>query len=309
MTLRRRSDPGHGSGPPRYPGTFLLALQEAASTLNWQIRRWLGEAVECTDADGKEHVVGLENLYRRARRIERSQWPAFIVEFLRCADTANIEHDLPEDLQSVADQLLVRLGLPFSGPAEQVKAWSQPLDGTPLCLNLVIDFPHRMFYVPQELVEESGRPGPEWLAQALANLRARTPANCFTTVHEETGLLMCAVGDAYDSSRALMLDELLPESRADGCFVAIPGRDLLLVLPVDAESLGCIHLLKLLAEHNYKTTPYAISDQVFWVRQSCWRHFGIQVQGEKITIQPPEDFLEVMERLLPDEEDEDETPS
>src|SRR5947207_7617559 len=72
MPPQARSDPGHGSGPARYPGTFLLAFREAAGELNWQVRRWLGAVVDCADAEGREHQVGLENLYRRARRVNRS---------------------------------------------------------------------------------------------------------------------------------------------------------------------------------------------------------------------------------------------
>jgi hypothetical protein len=63
-----RGDPGQGSGPSRYPGTFLLAVREALAGLNWQIRRLSGGTVECVDAQGREQTIGLENIYRRARR-------------------------------------------------------------------------------------------------------------------------------------------------------------------------------------------------------------------------------------------------
>ncbi len=45
MQSRSRSDPGFGFGPPRYPGTFLLAFRQALAGLHWQARRWLGHAV------------------------------------------------------------------------------------------------------------------------------------------------------------------------------------------------------------------------------------------------------------------------
>jgi hypothetical protein len=290
-----RSDPGTGSGPPRYPGTFLLAFREAIAELNWEVRRWKGHLVECVDAEGNERIVGLENLYRRARQIDRAEWPALAAEFLRTA--GNIDDTLPEDLACVAEQLLVRVGPPIQSMPNEARVWSQELDATGLHLNLVIDYPDRMFYVTAELVERSGKPGQEWVKQALANLQARTPSESLQVIHDETGLMSCDVADAYDSSRALILDALLPDCREHGCFVTIPGRDHLLVLPVGLESLSSVHLLKVLAEQNYKSTPYAISDQVYWVRHGVWRLFAIEMEGEKVTVTPPEEFVEVLREL------------
>src|SRR6266436_4588988 len=179
MPSRGRSNPGHGSTPPKYPGTFLLAFREAVAGLGWQVRKWMGHLVECTDPEGREHVVGLENLFRRARQRERETWPALITEFLQTV-TAGGEHEaMPAELAAAADQLLVRLGQPLKAMPNEARVWSQPLAGTDLCINLVIDFPNRMFYVTEKLVEDSGKPGEEWLERALANLRARTPADCF----------------------------------------------------------------------------------------------------------------------------------
>lgn len=302
MPPHGRSDPGHGSGPVRYPGTFLLAFREAAGELNWQVRRWLGAVVECADAEGREHQVGLENLYRRARRVDRSEWPALILEFLRTAGSIQSGDELPTDLAAVADQLLVRLGQPPRSLPDEAGVWTQMLNGIGLCLNLVIDYPNRMFYVTEKLIDASGRPGSAWLEQALVNLRARTPDDCFEVIDEESGMRSCHAADAYDSSRALLLDRLLPDLPADGCFVALPGRDHLLVQPVTLAGLANVHLLKVLAEKNYKSTPYPISDQVFWVREGVWRVFAVEVQGEKVTVQPPEEFVEILQRLVPEEQ-------
>ncbi|MBY0521870.1 MAG: hypothetical protein K2R98_00640 [Gemmataceae bacterium] len=303
MEPRRRSDPGFGSGPPRYPGTFLLAFREAIGGLGWQAKRWLGNAVECVDAEGSQQVVGLENLFRRARRVERNEWKDLITEFLRQVNVTEQKDDLPTDLATVADQLLVRLGKPLQSLPDEARVWAQPLDGTDLVLTLVIDYPQRMIYVTEKLIADSGKEGAVWLDQALANLRARSEDDSLEVVHEESGMLLCNVGDAYDSSRAMILDTLLPEVGPEGYFVAIPSRDQLMVLPVRKDSLPFIHVMKLLVEKDFKTAPYPISDDVFWVRDGNWRLFGIDVQGQKVTLQPPEDFMEVLEEFLPDAED------
>src|SRR5438128_2309905 len=132
MSSRRRSDPGLGPGTPLYPGTFLLAFREAAGIMRWQVRRWLGQMVECVDAEGRTHMVGVENLYRRARRAERADWPALVAEFLRTLDSASRTDNLPADLAGVADHLLVRLGQPLKGMSEESKVWSQSLSETAL---------------------------------------------------------------------------------------------------------------------------------------------------------------------------------
>src|SRR5260370_42636036 len=117
MPLDNRGNPGVSSGPPRYSGTFLLALREALADLRWEARRWLGDAVVCADAEGEEHIVGLENLYRRARREERSQWPALIGDFLKRVREAEKAKPGEVELAAVADRLLVRFGQPFSNRA------------------------------------------------------------------------------------------------------------------------------------------------------------------------------------------------
>src|SRR5438046_1182150 len=98
MPPRGRNDPGSGSGPSRYPGTFHLAFREAAAGLNWQVVSWRGDMVICTDADGREHVVGVENLYRRARLEPRAEWAGLITGFLNTVLAAARADNIPTDL-------------------------------------------------------------------------------------------------------------------------------------------------------------------------------------------------------------------
>ncbi len=298
-----RTDPGSGAASARYPGTFMLAFREALDSLHWRFQRWRGHLVECVDEKGDEHVIGLENIYRHCRKQPRADWPGMIAEFLRTVGAADDPETIPEDLTTVADRLMVRVGPRFQLGGD-AKVWSQPLGETGLHANLVIDFPDRMAYVTEELVADSGRRGEEWLERALANLRDKAPADCLEPIDELSGLRMGNVGDSYDSSRSLILDTLLPESTVDGCFVALPGRDQLFVLPVTGQSIGEVHLLKLLTTKSYQSAPYAISDEVFWVRKGIWHLFSIKVQGKQVTIEPPPEFLEVLDRLNPDADHE-----
>jgi hypothetical protein len=302
MPSHHRSHPGSGSGQAKYPGTFLLAFQEALAGLHWQVRRWLGGAVVCLNEAGQEHVVGLENLYRRARVVERTEWPALITSFLRTVSSVEGESNLPQELAAASDQLLPRLGPPLK-ISDDTRVWFQPLDGTNMGITLVVDYPDRMCYVTEQLVTDSGRPGIDWVEIALANLRGRTPDDCFQIVDKESGLMMCGLADAYDTSRSLLLDQLLPESRALGCLLALPGRDELLVLPVSKPALAYVHLLKILSQKNYKTAPYPISDEVFWVHHGVWRELPIHIGSKEITIQPPQEFIDLLAQSPREETD------
>src|SRR5262249_55005942 len=160
--------------------------------------------------------------YRRARHVDRAEWPTLIAGFLKSVDLDKLEDQLGTDLNAMADQVLVRLG---NGVPEEMGAWKHDIEGTDLVVNLVVDYPSRMVYVTKEQVEKSGKPGQDWLKQAVANLLERTPEECLEVIDEESGILLGNAGDAYDAARALLLEELLPEAKEDGYFVGLPSRD------------------------------------------------------------------------------------
>jgi hypothetical protein len=296
-----RTNPESGSEKSRYPGTFLLAFREAAASAGWQIERWQGDAVACKDANGESLVVGLENLFRRLRRQERTEWPKLIVEFLSKVHVSGQISEMERDLAEVADRLLLRLGPPFPPLPNAAKVWSQPLDETGLVVSLVIDHPETMCYVTEEMIGRSEQPGSHWMQRGLDNLRQRTPQDCLQVIHEESGVHLCAIGDAYDCSRALIVTPYLLEAPF-GFFVAVPNRDELLILPMSVAAMPSIHLLKLLARQNHQKAPYPVSDEVYWVHQGKWHRFGIEFSGNEVSIRPPVEFIAVLERLKPSEE-------
>jgi len=303
MEPQRRSDPGFGSGPPKYPGTFLLAFREAAASVNLQIRRWLGHSVACIDAEGREQTVGLENLYRRARQVDRAEWPELIAGFLKSVDLDKIQGQLGAELETMADQVLVRLG---KGVAEEMGAWQQPVNGTDLAINLVVDYPNRMVYVTKEQVEKSGKPGEHWLQRAVANLLDRTPEECLEIIDEESGILLGHAGDAYDASRALLLEEFLPEAKENGYFVGLPSRDQLFVLPVARQAVVFLYLMKGIVDKEFKTAPYPISSELYWVRGGSWHLFPVEVDlvNKRLSLTPPEDLVPILDGFLAEEEDD-----
>jgi hypothetical protein len=307
MPSLSRRNPGFGQGGPRYPGTFLLALREAFERLGWKGKLWLGHAVECIDPQGREQVLGLENLFRRVRPQDRARWPELLAEYLTSVPSEALA-ELPGDLGDVAGRLMVRLGPPLTAPTPEAEIWSHSIVEHHLMATLVIDHANSMSYVSAQKVAESGHAGTYWLDTALRNLQQSTPATCLVEVQDESGLLQSEVGDAYDSSRALILDHLLPGHDAHGFFVALPGRDHLLILPVSAKTIAFLPWLRTVAAKTFRSLPYAISPELFWVRQGDWHHFPIDVKGEQVLVNPPQAFLDVLDEIAPPEES-DEPPA
>jgi hypothetical protein len=298
MTGFGNSNPGSGYGGPRYPGTFLLALREAIVRLNWTPAVWKPGSVECLDSAGKSQHIGMDNMYRRLKQEPRDKWADLLVEVL--ASVPPEAATPPQDLNEVADRLLVRLGPPFAHRSGEPEIWSRPLIANCLAALLVIDYPNSMSYVSQKLIADSGKDPEIWFAQALENLSARTTPDCVKVVHEESGLLQSQVGDAYDSSRALLLDALRPGHEDNGFFVVVPGRDHLLFLPIVAETMVIAPWLRAIAGKTFRDMPYPISPELFWVRQGVWHLFEIATEGEDILVKPPPEFTEVLARLQPD---------
>ncbi len=92
----------------------------------------------------------------------------------------------------------------------------------------------------------------------------------------------------------------MPGHAQDGFFVALPGRDHLLVLAVSKESLTFLPWLRSVAVRTHRDMPYPISSEVFWVCGGQWHTFTIELQGDKAMVNPPEEFLEVLRRIAPD---------
>jgi hypothetical protein len=206
----------------------------------------------------------------------------------------------PDDLNEVAAQIMVRLGPPVSGQNAEADVWSRVLVEDHLSALLVIDYPSSMSYVSQKMIASSGQNGAYWYERAIANLHAKSEAICFGPVHDESGLLQAQVADAYDSSRALLLDVLLPGHAENGFYVIVPSRDHCFVLPVTAETLTLAPWLRTIATKMCKEMPYPISPELFWVRGGVWHHFAIDRAGEDVLVKPPVAFVEVMARLRPD---------
>ena len=294
-------DDPHQHTPSELPGGFRAAVTHALSEYGFTVVNWESNGVnvlaagEDGESDKREHSIGLSNLYRRARAAERSEWPGMIREFLDHIAGTFDGPDIPNDLATIEQQLRPRLGKPFDRDAETYP-WGIPLPGTGLEINLVIDFPNTMAYVTEKMLETTSQTSDDLLDTALANLRASTGDDFFEKVSEDLDIFIGHSGDGYDSARALLIEDLLPESSA-GFLLAIPSRDELAVWPVSYAAMSKIHVIKMFAQDNFRDHAYPITDDIFWIWQGTWYRFGITIDEQNVTVTPPEEFLAVLEQI------------
>jgi hypothetical protein len=209
------------------PSDFRASVSHALAELGYHAASWEPEGVNALAPDDgrpveeREHYIGLGNLYRRAKGVEHAEWALMIQEFLQHI-TGTLTGKIPDDLAAIAERLRPRLGRPFSREAETYP-WGVPLPGTGLEINLVVDFPNTMAYVTPAMLKKTRSSAEDLLDRALANLRDATPGDFFEHVSEELDILVGHTGDGYDAARALLIEDLLPESAA-GFLVAGPLR-------------------------------------------------------------------------------------
>lgn len=291
--------PGSGT-PSGMPGGFRAAVTSQLCGLGYAVVGWEPDGVNviAPDRDG-EQFIGLSNLHRRARNAERAEWPQLIRDFLGHVTGAVTGTQIPDDLTTIASRLRPRLGKPFA-PGGDVHPWGIPLCGTELEINLVIDYPHTMAYVTEEMLARTAKPGEDLLDVALANLRRDTPKDFFDRVSDELDIFVGHSGDGYDAARALLIEDFFPDSPA-GFWVVIPTREEIAIWPVSFAALEKIHVIKLFAQDNYREHAYPVTDEVYWLWQGTWYPFEIAIDETNVTVSPPDEFLEVLRGLEGDQ--------
>lgn len=287
--------------PSEFPSSFRDAVTHALTELGYTVVEWEAEGVNVLApgvseaTDDRKQYIGLSNLYRRAKVAEQLEWAPIIQVFLEHISGTLHGPTIPDDLTTIAAQLRPRLGRPFSREGHAYP-WGIPLPGTGLEINLVIDGLNTMTYITDDMLKKGKKSGEDLLDVALANLRAATSEDFFEQVSDELDILVGHSGDGYDAARALLIEDLLPESPA-GFLVAIPTREELAVWPVSYAALSKIHVIKLFAEENFQKHAYPVTDDVFWVWQGGWHYFGIHVDEKDVTISPPDEFLAALKSL------------
>jgi hypothetical protein len=130
-------------------------------------------------------------------------------------------------------------------------------------------------------------------------LLARTSApNDVRKVDTLPGLRFVVAGDGLAASRLALLPQLLDPMPLGGIVAAVPGPDQLLCVPlVSARSLDALQTLASALGHAEASRDSLLSDQLFWFDGDTWRPIPVHHGDQDITVLPPADFVEAMNRL------------
>ncbi len=115
--------------------------------------------------------------------------------------------------------------------------------------------------------------GEEPITRAIGNLRAVTGPEVLQTLSEEHYVLDC--GDGLDSSRLLILDELLPQVAECGALCCVPAREVLSFAPFCAEGIQHLRALVNLAERGYERWPHPLQPSLFYVAPHAALHVPV----------------------------------
>ncbi|MCI0703984.1 MAG: hypothetical protein L0241_23240 [Planctomycetia bacterium] len=292
--------PDDDEPPLQFPDDFRVAVAAQLAAIGYSVVCWQSSGVDVRPpADNEQQYIGLENLHRRVKASERTEWPRIIREFLDHLTGALQAPAIPDDLTTISARLRPRLGVPFDHKGK-THPWGIPLPGTGLEINLVVDFPHTMAYVTDSMLAKCRQKGEDLLDVAMDNLRSATPGDFFELATEELEIYIGHTGDGYDSARALLVEELLPDSPA-GFWVAIPSREQLAVWPVSLGAIARVQVLKMFATENYREHAYPVTDDVFWVWQGTWYRFGITLRDNDLVLDAPTPFGDALRELQSDE--------
>lgn len=286
--MAAKTHPGFG-GPAPYPGSFVLALREALQSHGWELDRWQGIAASIR-RDGDVAMLEPEIPYRRLRHLPRSRWSAVLCEWLDV---------LPQAPWPSEDALgKPRIANPFLRSALGETAAYAVLIPQDLALIATHDDGTKRSLLSEQAISRSGRAGADFFEAAVESVASSTSRESYRAV-DEFGILEAAVGDGLDACRVFLLDEYFKES-PDGFFVSLPSRDRLLFLPILRETLPAAPKLQQMAEEAYRSAVHPISNRLYWVKQGTWGVFDIRREPGRVQIVPPEEFVEVLHRLLPE---------
>jgi hypothetical protein len=234
----------------------------------------------------------MDNILRRAQGLPEEGRVEVLAGHLRSTNSVTP----PASLSGARERLLVRLRPPLEDDALAEALWTAPLGDTGLVQVLVVDFPDAMNYVTKDMIEGSGRTGEEWLAYALDNLRAVTNPEQVVTLEDESGVLGCGTGDAYDAARALVMGSLWPDAAPYGFLLSVPVRDALLFYPIDEDMMdGRFPELLIATLKMHQNEPYPISDKLFWVMDDEWEEVGYEYADGTLTAELPATLREMLE--------------
>ena len=243
---------------------------------------------------------GLSNLAQFCHADDRERWPTIIAgHFDTMRATTGRDLDvLADDYEQAAPILRIRLMPDESmGGVALPNNVARPVAPGILAV-LVLDFPDSTATVPREAAETWPVSLDDAWARALAN-QDHEPTPVRDEVSDERARFTVWYGDSfYVATRLLRLADLLPVGTTDA-LVAVPNRHTLLVHVIEDETVvASMQALYRATTDLFRDGPGSISDQPYWWHDGALTLIPHQLQGKRIQVAPPDDFVRLLEATL-----------
>lgn len=245
------------------------------------------------NSDGHVESFGLQNLAQMLAMETPAKWPEIVAEHF---DTMLTVDKPPQDPVEILASLRVRMWHP-----DYVKELSEAVHkilAPGLVLALVIDLPKKVMSVKRDDLKVWG------LTEDLAwNAgRENSKKESFELVPQArpdgTELFFLIGDNLYVTSHALWLHECVEIDRENGALVGVPTRHLLVVLPIrNVRVVQAVAGMCAATKATFDEGPGSISSDLYWWREGTFTLFPIDASSQPIKVKPPDEFVEVLNRL------------
>ena len=257
-----------------------------------------GATWRLVDDDGADLRVDLTTLAALCRNRDRDDWAELVVEHLAPLLAPDPMAELERDADALRPAVRVRLyptaALEDSHVAPPTRTAAEGLSEV-----VVVDTPDTVLVADADRFDVLGLSARELFRLGRDNLRAREPLTIERRTDGPVELLVAEGDSFFTASWAVLLAEAgaLP---SDGALGAVPSRHALLAHPLrDAAAVQAVQVLLTIAHRHVAEAPGALSADLYWFRDGGLRRLPTVEQDDgQLAFHPPEDFVEVLNRLV-----------
>lgn len=266
--------------------------------------------VQLSPPGHEPQALGLLNLAQVCHQTPRGEWPEVIERHL----------DVALSVYAGGMDYVDRLGTDFARAKSLLKLRLYPDDypesGVPMVYRpvaeglvavLVYDLPQSIATVPSNHLRAWRKNEDELFTLALENVKAVGKLEHSTVPLPQGGHLELLTGtdNYFAATHLLCLEDYLDEAPAAGVLVGAPNRHGLVLHRIEGMAvMSALQALLGAVPGMYAEGPGSISPNLYWWREGTLTLLPSLIEGGQINFSPPAEFMEMLNGLAEDEEEE-----
>jgi hypothetical protein len=245
---------------------------------------------------------GLSNIGQRCAHEDESEWAGLVARHFDAIIETQLETEELDfsDFEALKGRLSVRLW-EAEAIGEGRVCSRDDIPGLKTCL--CVDLERGIRGISEEEAASMGRPLGELFDIAVRNSIEAAEVDVRGVDLDGTEAVAIMGESPYTSSHALELDRYAEHLGEHGAIVAIPLRDVIVMLPFDDIGIaGSLHKVMLMAAGMYAEGPGSVTANVYWYQGGRWTDIPYELTEQSLEVAPPESFVEYLNGLMPDEQ-------